>query len=668
MLSINCKLVLADVINEKWIVDSDEIWTNSTDLQTKCSTYVDASDNVHDMSYLHGIEITSSATLVLTVDELKLNPTALIIVNIGSRLIIENTTIREECGGFNCGPWEGIVIKGNPNSNQNILGSSRNQGLLIMRDNAKLHGAHYPIKIEGGGVALVNNSIISNCIIGVDMQSYPNSNKTYFRNTLFTSEHDPNDEYGNIDMVKFVNLTDVEGVRFEGCTFEYHPHTGDSKPDYGIYSSGSTFKLQKSLDLSSLPGNCSRNGDRNTFSKLTYGVHLAGPEDSDCEILQSDFYNCTVGVACIDDENTTMYLNSFVWDEYFYPKSGAYFSDVLKSHTSVDMPQACGILYSHSTELKVFENEFSWNLANMGTGNVFYSYGIAGKHTEYQNSFSEFFHNAFGNVGTYSQQNMNYINGIVTDVSGLTSAQQAQLHVSCNDFTEMNSCHILYAENPSSSQRLIDQGGRDYYNDVDANNTYDVEMSSNDHLINVNTGYYIYKTNLSMITSGNITIDDTDISTTNCDEVNACDYFDNITVSYPNGEPVDEIDPDLGEPDPDWRRDINEYDDMLIVDEPIEQSERRLPDFEDEIPDENYVSIYPNPAEDHFSISFNTEKAVHAVTVFDIHGRGVYSIIANTNCWHYSITNKEQCLQSGLYLLKLTFKDGSSEQHKLLIK
>lgn len=84
---------------------------------------------------------------------------------------------------------------------------------------------------------------------------------------------------------------------------------------------------------------------------------------------------------------------------------------------------------------------------------------------------------------------------------------------------------------------------------------------------------------------------------------------------------------------------------------------------------ENFdISIYPNPYNLSFNISFNTAKRVNVkISLFDISGRKVRDIknsILNTG--HYSLNVHTPELSSGIYFLKTEY-DGSSYTRKVLL-
>jgi len=77
--------------------------------------------------------------------------------------------------------------------------------------------------------------------------------------------------------------------------------------------------------------------------------------------------------------------------------------------------------------------------------------------------------------------------------------------------------------------------------------------------------------------------------------------------------------------------------------------------------DQSNVSVYPNPVSDSFNINTET-KQILSVSVFDVQGRFLKTYnTPNTNNG-YNVTN----LSNGLYIINITFIDGSIFTHKII--
>ncbi|MBL86131.1 MAG: hypothetical protein CMO82_05660 [Winogradskyella sp.] len=72
-----------------------------------------------------------------------------------------------------------------------------------------------------------------------------------------------------------------------------------------------------------------------------------------------------------------------------------------------------------------------------------------------------------------------------------------------------------------------------------------------------------------------------------------------------------------------------------------------------------HVSIHPNPFKDKISIKIN--KAIESIEIYDILGKSIYKSSSVSELENYSST-----LKSGVYLLKITTKDGNTMTKKLI--
>ncbi|MCL2246834.1 MAG: T9SS type A sorting domain-containing protein [Lentimicrobiaceae bacterium] len=77
---------------------------------------------------------------------------------------------------------------------------------------------------------------------------------------------------------------------------------------------------------------------------------------------------------------------------------------------------------------------------------------------------------------------------------------------------------------------------------------------------------------------------------------------------------------------------------------------------------ENSVKIFPNPADNHITVSAN--QSMKAVEIYNLVGQLQKVIPLNTN--NYSITIED--FNSGIYFLKIMFEDGSCANKKVVVK
>ena len=74
------------------------------------------------------------------------------------------------------------------------------------------------------------------------------------------------------------------------------------------------------------------------------------------------------------------------------------------------------------------------------------------------------------------------------------------------------------------------------------------------------------------------------------------------------------------------------------------------------------IQVSPNPSKDHFNISFdNDERKISMVKVVDLSGK---IVLNEKNTWKITVTG----LKEGIYILNVTFDDGSETTEKIIIK
>jgi hypothetical protein len=637
-------------------ITSDQIWYRNTDAPS---------------GYENGIIISNDATLTIdcynfpTAKVFEFEPGATIEINTGSCLIINDARLTSEIEALD-NLWGGIIIEGNPNQVQDVWGTTRNQGFLRLLGDAEICYADIAVTVQGGGKINANGAYFTQCPKGIKFErydrSYDNSLYNYFSmgvinectfSYIYTSANDTN---GDPYLDYHIYMDTIRGIRIYGNTFEFINLGSEIwGSSYGIKAVNASFKVEKSLDFSCFPNPYYKNGNSNTFRNLAYGIYVHNSIDFNPEIrlLQSVFENCLTGIFLwnVYYEYVMIYGNEFSWDDEF--ESGY---------------ETYGIYYLHpSINLKIVQNEFKWN---MGSGISDDYYGIYGTHTTSNHSghSTEIYKNSFANSVS---GNKDYIHGIFTDVSNITSGL-AKVYMSCNDYNTLDYGHKLYSSGSTASQRLVDQEGRDYTQDNDAGNTF---PSCTDYLVNENTGYYTYKTTLYPVeTEGNITIDDNNINT------NACDAFDYYESQFGTAEMRPDINEALDADDyDDWEEvyeeeelegyEIYTYNDSFFTVEIIQgQIFRKRPTFVKHIDEMEHLSIYPNPAENYLEISFAGEKVVNSLILYNLWGVEMYKTFPNTMDGKIYIENVSNSFTPGLYLLVLEYKDGSTKEQKLIIK
>ncbi|MNQ97957.1 hypothetical protein D3C85_1136290 [compost metagenome] len=76
---------------------------------------------------------------------------------------------------------------------------------------------------------------------------------------------------------------------------------------------------------------------------------------------------------------------------------------------------------------------------------------------------------------------------------------------------------------------------------------------------------------------------------------------------------------------------------------------------------EDIVKLYPNPVVKEFSIVGNV-KSIYSVSLTDLSGKTILCSYSNHKA---DVPNQ---LPNGIYLVKISYQDGSSNQQKIMIK
>lgn len=211
-------------------------------------------------TWLFYSDITIPTGQIFTVKgKVMMAPNRKITIQAGAKLLIDGGIITSTCDL----PWLGIFIEGNTHLSQHS--SASNQGFVEMKNNAIIENAVEAIFVSGlkpngeidwskcGGIIRATNSTFRNNRRDVAFLSYHHYNPSgveiinysYFRNCQFLTTDD--NKFPSNLLGIHVTMWDVNGVRFQGCTFEDQRSNIVAKTQgrKGICTIQSTFEVTK---------------------------------------------------------------------------------------------------------------------------------------------------------------------------------------------------------------------------------------------------------------------------------------------------------------------------------------------------------------------------------------------------------------------------------------
>ena len=327
----------------------------------------DASDNDPDNGFIidntimfkHGFVLKDNQTL--TINDLRLefdeDYLAKVIVEPGSKLILNNCTLTN----YHCwdpdAKWAGIEVWGNSGLEQ----TDANQGRLEL-NNTIIEHAHEAVQLwqpdnynsSGGMISAVNSNFLNNHRAVVFM-AFKNikfgvewNYESSFRQCIF--ENDTNYIMDN-PFLAFVTMWKVRGVQFTACEFNNSSAFPDSKAIYTL-DAGYHFK-GKCTGVVGPNGECISGWQTNTFTNFLKAIESANtpkvPQYS-INIWDSDFENNQYGIFMTNVENaaTVLYNQFYIGNggiDNFEKNTCGYFS-------------TRGIQMNESFGFNIEENEF----------------------------------------------------------------------------------------------------------------------------------------------------------------------------------------------------------------------------------------------------------------------------------------------------------------------
>ncbi len=390
--------------------------------------------------------IENNAVLTINNAELQFAKDKKIIIQPGSKLILNNTKVTnlEECGNF----WQGIEVWGNRLASQHTPGA---QGIVELKNGAVIENARQAIRAikmnddgtldwnKTGGIVRANGAIFRNNIKGVWFGAYDNyhpisgnpaPNLSYFKNCTFET----NDNFIDINSHphEFVGLVGVKGIRFSKNTFiNTNISFSGSRKGYGIVSFDSDFSVVHTCVSPVMP--CTQY-EPNVFENLYYGIFADNTNSNyTLEITGNEFNNNFRAVALKNVNHAKIVSNNFNVGaslpafEYKMGGSGQIVPVIDYSY---------GLSLENCSGYRVEENEFGSNHSNAGFGVIVQNSGTAP---------NQIYNNTFENLSFAVRAQGNNGGSFASLKSGGTSMPvylSSGLVVKCNDFSNINVADI----------------------------------------------------------------------------------------------------------------------------------------------------------------------------------------------------------------------------------
>ena len=240
-----------------------------------------------------------------------------LIIKPNATLILDGTLTFNGCGDNKT--WKGIEVWGNSSTHQFTVNGQRAQGRFIGRPGSLVENAEVAVQLWGpnkhfdsGGLISCEHTIFKNNRIGINFFRYDNfypSNyppslagkpTRYFANFEKCSFLTDNDYPHEENFAAFVNMVEVDGPIFSGCSFvnTYTPINLDNITayGYGIFADDAEFRVQAKCNSNTYP--CS-DYTRSEFRGLGYGIFtgvVTNSINAPYTVRQADFHDCFVGI------------------------------------------------------------------------------------------------------------------------------------------------------------------------------------------------------------------------------------------------------------------------------------------------------------------------------------------------------------------------------------
>lgn len=364
------------------------IWKTDLDFDNVSFLSVDEDETWSDVRrYNTDIVVESGVKLTIT-GTVKMGQQKKIIIKQGGELYLNGGTLTNSCGGF----WRGIEVWGETALSQ----FGNNQGELKMRNGALIENAEEAVTLwkrgywgKTGGIITAHHSTFRNNRKDVGFVYYSNdhlgnhyANKATFHNVHFIWD----DDFGSEVPLGHVTLYKVDGVRFQGCTFE-DARTAPTPSDnnVGIQSIDAHYIVRAyctNFDLDPCGDDIyDPEWDATRFNNLQIGIRAANISTLQAIVVDRCIFNETsTGIRLTGIDNPQVTRNQFDWDAPVADESigihaidteGILFEENSFELSSPSTKRTIGIICQNlgETNQEIYKNEFkslNWGIVTLG--------------------------------------------------------------------------------------------------------------------------------------------------------------------------------------------------------------------------------------------------------------------------------------------------------------
>ncbi len=270
------------------------------------------------------ILITGNSTLAISSSTIHMPKNARIAVDKGSKLIVDNSTITNDCQSCF---WQGIEAWGDSTKQQNAT----NQATVIIKNNSYILNANVgvanwdltdsPTRAQacGGIIQCTQSNFIDNHMAGwfnpyqnkSPLSSHmPLRDQSFFAECTFSIDGNYKGGTG-YPFAEHLYLKGVDGIGIMGCNFRNGLQYGR-----GIRAINAGFSVSNYIPLGMLcsPTSSVTCGKRSTFDGFNNGVDIEGILDNagpTASVENAIFDTCTIGVYVSAYDNVSTYGNTF---------------------------------------------------------------------------------------------------------------------------------------------------------------------------------------------------------------------------------------------------------------------------------------------------------------------------------------------------------------------
>lgn len=239
-----------------------------------------------EMEVSHEVVVVQNCASLTVTGRIRMAENARIIIEPGSKLILDGGNITNTCGDF----WQGIEVWGDPEESQH---TPLYHGMVQIINGGRIENAVIGVRAgssdtpdKEGGIVLATDAEFVNNGICVMYDPYIYTNSGHFTNCTF-KRSGPLFGQGDSEVFSLVKLNDVHYVRFENCSFvddTYTDHVG-----CGIESFNSIFRVLG--ECTNYSGNECTEWDYGSFTNLNYGVYATAANATDFADIRHTNFN-----------------------------------------------------------------------------------------------------------------------------------------------------------------------------------------------------------------------------------------------------------------------------------------------------------------------------------------------------------------------------------------